>query len=77
MVFEGNEKEELTSNPLFENLVWLNSRDAANYLRSTVNALRIAVCRGQIRAYKWRRKLYFRKMELDRLLEGTFYKGAF
>jgi len=61
---------------LFENLVWLNSKDAANYLRKTVGALRAAVCRGQVRAYRWQRRLYFKRSELDRLLEDSLMKGA-
>ena len=76
MVFSGNTVEEITSASLFENLVWLNSQDAANYLRKTVGALRAAVCRGQVRAYKWQRRLYFKRSELDRLLEGSLMRGA-
>jgi excisionase family DNA binding protein len=56
---------------LFDNLVWMTSEEAATYLRTTVGALRTAVCRGQIRARKWRRRLYFKKMELDLLLESS------
>lgn len=61
----------------FENLVWMTSEEAARYLRKTVGALRTAVCRGQIRARKWRRRLYFRKIELDRMLESSQIKGGF
>ncbi len=61
--------------PLFENLVWMTSEEAARYLRKTVGALRTAVCRGQIRARKWRRRLYFKKFELDVLLESSLNKG--
>ena len=67
---------EFAPSALFDNLVWLSSKDAANYLRKTVGALRAAVCRGQIRAYKWQRRLYFKRSELDRLLEGSLMKGA-
>ena len=61
----------------FENLVWMTSEEAARYLRKSVGALRTAVCRGQLRARKWRRRLYFRKIELDRLLESSENKGDF
>ncbi len=61
---------------VFDNLVWLNSVEAAKYLRKTANALRIAVNRGQLRCRKWRRRLYFKKTELDRLLENSFHKGG-
>jgi hypothetical protein len=56
----------------FENLAWMNSSEAAHYLRISAGALRTAVYRGQVRARKWRRKLYFRKSELDYMLEKSF-----
>jgi hypothetical protein len=60
-----------TSEENFSSLTWLNSNDAAKYLRKTVNALRIMVNRGYIRPRKFHRRLYFRKLELDRLLESS------
>lgn len=60
------------SEMLFDKLVWMNSEEAAWYLRKSVGALRVAVYRGQIRARKWRRRLYFKRNELDRLLETSF-----
>jgi hypothetical protein len=56
----------------FENLAWMNSSEAARYLRISAGALRTAVYRGQVRSRKWRRKLYFRKSELDFMLEKSF-----
>ena len=56
---------------LFDNLVWMNSKEAAQYLRMSANALRIAVSRGQLRARKWRRRLFFKKVDLDLMLEGS------
>jgi hypothetical protein len=53
----------------FDSLVWMTSEEAAHYLRKSVGALRTAVCRNQIRARKWHRRLYFKRTELDRLLE--------
>ncbi len=69
-----------TSSMLFDNLVqmkndrWLNSAEAADYLRLSVNALRIAVCRGQINAYKLGRRLRFKLSELSQLpnVSGCF-----
>ena len=68
--------DQITSDVFFENLVWMTSEEAAKYLRKTANALRIAVCRGQLRARKWRRRLYFKKIELDRLLEASQQMGG-
>jgi len=52
----------------FDNLTWLTSEEAAFYLRKSVGALRTMVSRGQIKARKWRRRLYFKKSDLDKLL---------
>lgn len=57
----------------FNCLTWLDSKEAAKYLRKTANALRIMVYRGYIRPRKFRRRLYFRKIELDRLLESSAF----
>lgn len=62
--------------PLFDNLVWLNSKEAAEYLRKSTGALRIHVHRGHIRAHKWHRRLYFRRADLDRLLMAPSQGGA-
>jgi hypothetical protein len=67
---------------LFDNLVWMTSEEAAIYLRKftedgqpSVGAIRAAVCRGQLKARKWRRRLYFRKAALDRMLESSQPNG--
>jgi excisionase family DNA binding protein len=71
MISSSNAAEIFPADALFENLVWMTSEEAAAYLRTTVGALRTAVYRGQIRARKWRRRLYFKKIELDLLLESS------
>ena len=64
--------EDSSSEMFFDNLVWMNSAEAARYLRlDSVAALRTAVCRGKLRRRKWNGKLYFKRSELDRLLEGS------
>lgn len=55
----------------FDCLTWLNTNEAATYLRKTPNALRIMVNRGYIRPRRLRSRLYFRKVELDRMLESS------
>lgn len=67
---DGDQKSPLEER-FFDNLVWLSAEEAAKYLRKTANALRVAVCRKQIRAYRWRRRLYFKRTELDRVLERS------
>ena len=57
----------------FDRLTWLDTKDAATYLRKSANALRIMVCRGYLRPRKFRRRLYFLRIELDRLLESSTF----
>ena len=73
-----SESENLNSSePLFDNLTWLSTKDAAVYLRKfrkrdgkpSDGAIRTAIWRGLLRARKWGRRLYIKRIELDRLLE--------
>ena len=63
--------EQLSSAPLFDNRIWVDSKEAADYLRISVGALRNAVYRKQILPRKFRRRLYFKVSELNRLLENS------
>jgi hypothetical protein len=54
-----------------DHLTWLDSKEAAKYLRKSVPALRQMVYRGYIRPRKFQRRLYFRRSELDWLLESS------
>ena len=67
---------ELHSDALFDNLEWLNSKEAALYLRKTYGALKVMVHRGHIRARKFRNSLYFKKSELNELLETSDLIGG-
>ncbi|MCB9093504.1 MAG: helix-turn-helix domain-containing protein [Halobacteriovoraceae bacterium] len=66
--------------PLFENLIeiktdennrWLNTNEAAEFLRLTPNALRILVHRAQVKYYKFGRRLRFRENDLHSLILPT------
>jgi len=59
------------SDKFFDNLIWLTSEEAAFYIRKSVGALRTMVSRGHIKCKKWKRRLYFLKDDLDRLLESS------
>ena len=61
---EGNPSE-----LFFDNRIWVDSKEAADYLRISVGALRNAVYRKQILARKFRQKLYFNLNELNRMLD--------
>ena len=67
--FKSGTEFPLEETMLFDKLVWITSEEAALYLRKSIGALRNLVYRGQIRARKWNRRLYFKRSELDRMLE--------
>ncbi len=61
---------------LFENRIdreWLTTIEAAHVLAISPNALRILVHRGQVRVYKFGRRLRFRLVDLQALFTR---KGA-
>ncbi len=59
---------------IFENLKWLTSREATEYLRlPSVGALRQLVYRRRIPFSKMGRSLRFNRRELDRFLESSAY----
>lgn len=65
--------EHFNAHPLFENLIWLTTDDAARFLRKSTHALRQMTYKGLIRPRKFGGRLYFKKSELDQLLDTSFY----
>lgn len=55
----------------FKNLIWLNTKEAAEYLRITPNNLRVMVYRGVLFPYKLNNRNRFKKIELDKLIESS------
>lgn len=68
--------ESENSELLFNNLIWLTTKEASIYLRKSVNALHTLVSRGHIRARKYRNRLYFNKNELAYLIETSEFRGG-
>ncbi len=52
--------------------VWLSTDEAAAYLNKTKNAMWVLVSKGMLIKRKWNGRLYFKKSELDHLLEQSF-----
>lgn len=73
----SKDNEVITSDQLFNNLIWLTTKEASVYLRKSVNALHTLVSRGHIRARKFRNRLYFKKDELSYLLETSQFRGGY
>ena len=65
--------EHLGAQQLFENLIWLSTEEAARLLRRSSHALRQLVYKGKIRSRKFGGRLYFKRSELDELIETSFY----
>ena len=58
---------------LFENLIWLTTDEAATFLRKSSHALRQMTYKGKIRPRKFGGRLYFKKAELNDLVDTSFY----
>ncbi len=52
----------------FDNRIWLDTNEAANFLRITVNALRIRIWRKQVIAHKFGNRLRFKRIDLDKYM---------
>ncbi len=83
---DSNEQNSESNEPFFDNLMWLSTKDAAIYLRKfrkddgkpSEGAIRTAIWRGAIKARKWRRRLFIKKSDLDRLLQNSpFSEGGY
>jgi hypothetical protein len=75
-VSEGDPDE--TKQKFFDNLIWLSTKDAAIYLRKfrvdgrpSEGAIRQLIWRGVLKARKWRRRLYLKRSDLDRILQTS------
>ena len=77
--YNKNKSDSKKSDSLFDNLIkknqqadenirWLNTKEAAEFLRLTPNALRILVHRAQVKYFKFGRRLRFRKEDLASLI---------
>lgn len=67
----SSSSDNYNSDMFFNNKIWMDSKEAANYLKISVGSLRNAVYRKQVLARKFRRRLYFKISELNRLLENS------
>ena len=51
---------------------WLSTKETAQYLGKSRNAIWLLVSKGLLIKRKWNGRLYFKKSELDHLLEQSF-----
>lgn len=72
MVKKGNHYLTHQDSQLFENCIWLNTNEAAEYLRTTPAQIRNWVYQGKVRFFKLFGRLRFKRADLDSLI---FNKG--
>lgn len=70
---KGVGKDNKLTTKIFENLIWMTTEETAFYLRKSTNAIRLMVFKGDLKPRKFKRRLYFKKEELDLLLDTAFY----
>jgi excisionase family DNA binding protein len=68
-----NEKDGINKKPIFNILIWMTTKEAAEYLRISESALRTLIHRyPRIPRYKLGKSLRFKREELDKLIESSF-----
>lgn len=76
--FPLKNETEIPKDNNYDRRTWLNAKELANYLGTSVGSVRNMAWRGQITAYKFLKTLLFKKVEIDRLIESgrvkTFYE---
>ncbi len=69
-----NDIEHQNVQPIFENLVWLNTLETAQFLRKkSTHAIRQLVYKGKLKPRKFEGRLYFNKLELESLIDSSHY----
>ena len=63
----------VTNTALFDNLIWLTTEEAAEFLRKSKHALRQMLYKGKITARKFGGRLYFKKSELHELIDTSHF----
>lgn len=61
---------------IFDNQNWMTTKEAAAFLRKSVNAIHILIARGHLRSRKFRNRLYFNRLELNYLIETSKHNGG-
>jgi len=73
----NNQEIAIDKRKLFDNLVWLNTDETAEYLRISCNAVRMKISRGELKPHRLGRHLRFKRSDLDMLLEPPEHRRGF
>ena len=58
---------------LFDSLIWLDTKEAAKFLRRSIGQIRNMVYRGQLKARRFHGRLLFKKSELHSQVENSSF----
>lgn len=62
-------------NQIYDKRTWLNTKELAVYLGTSVGSVRNMAWRGQLTSYRFLKVLLFKKTEVDRLIESGRVKS--
>lgn len=68
-----NTNTHVNANSFFNNLIWITTKEASEFLRKSSHAVRQMVYKGHISARKFHGRLYFNKLELHELIDLSHY----
>jgi len=66
-------EEQFDAHSFFNNLIWITTEEASEFLRKSTHAVRQMVYKGKIHARKFHGRLYFNKLELHELIDSSHY----
>jgi len=67
-----SEVNSVSSALIFDKLKWMNSQEAALFLRVSVGQIRNLVWRGELKSYRLQNRLRFLRSDLERLVKPAF-----
>ena len=65
--------EQNIAHSFFNNLIWITTEEASEFLRKSTHAVRQMVYKGHVNARKFHGRLYFNKLELNQLIDSSHY----
>ena len=68
-----NPSEQHIAHSLFNNLIWITTEEASEFLRKSTHAIRQMVYTGKLNARKFHGRLYFNRLELNELIDSSHY----
>lgn len=65
--------EQKNARSLFNNLIWITTEEASEFLRKSTHGVRQMVYKGKLNARKFHGRLYFNRLELNELIDSSHY----